>query len=46
MIKYDHRHGKYKYVNPVDLDWDIQSIFVLTDGSNIHAAKRGDDFCS
>ena len=39
MVRYDHGLGKYEYANPIDSDRDIQSIFVLADGGNIHAVK-------
>ena len=39
MIQCYHGHGRYKYVNPVDLEWIPESIFVLADGSDIKEEK-------
>ena len=36
LILYDHGHGRCEYVNPVDLVWGQESIFVLADGSEIN----------
>ena len=39
MIRYDHGHGRYEYVNPVDSEWVPEYIFVLDDGSGIKEEK-------
>ena len=35
MVRYDHGHGKYEYVDPHDSDRDVEQIFVLADESDI-----------
>ena len=35
MIRYDHVHWRYEYVNPVDSEWEPDFIFVLSDVSDI-----------
>ena len=39
MIQYDHGHGRYGFVNPVDSEWVPESIFLLDDGSDIKEKK-------
>ena len=39
IIQYDHRLGRYEYLNPVDLKWGPESIVLLADGSDIKEDK-------
>ena len=39
MISYYHAVGKYVYVNPIDLEWDMISILLLADRIDIEELK-------
>ena len=39
MIWYDHGILRYEYVIPLESEWGTESIFVLTDGSDIKEEK-------
>ena len=39
IIRYDHGHGRYKYVNLFDSYWGTESTFVLADVSDIKEDK-------
>ena len=44
MISYDHGHGMYEYVSPVDSEWGAESMFVLADGKNVKEMKGNISF--
>ena len=39
MVVFNHEFGTYRYVNPLDSSWGVESIYVLCNAKDVYGVR-------